>query len=47
MIIISKELSSTVNEELDKNKFKPKVIGKIGKGGTTGIIFNNKKEKIS
>lgn len=47
MILISKELSSTVIDELNKNKFNPKVIGKIGKGGTTGIIFNNKKEKIS
>ncbi|MDQ6724253.1 MAG: hypothetical protein M3Z01_08325, partial [Thermoproteota archaeon] len=46
MILISKDLSSSIIDELNKNKFNPKVIGKIGKSGTTGITFNNKKQQI-
>jgi selenophosphate synthase len=44
IILVSKELSSTVIDELNKNKFNSKVIGKIGKMGTPRITFNNKKE---
>jgi selenophosphate synthase len=44
MILVSKELSSTVIDELNKNKFNPRVIGKIGKRGKTEIIFNNKQK---
>jgi selenophosphate synthase len=44
IIMVSKELSSTVIDELNKNKFNSKVIGKIGKMGTPRITFNNKKE---
>jgi selenophosphate synthase len=46
IILTSKELCSTVIDELNKNKFNPKVIGKIGKSGTTGIIFNNRKQVV-
>lgn len=42
MLLMSKELSSTVIDELNKNKFNPKVIGKIGKIGKIGVSFNNK-----
>jgi hypothetical protein len=44
IIMVSKELSSTVIDELNKNKFNSKVIGKIGKMGNPRITFNNKKE---
>jgi selenophosphate synthase len=44
IILVSKELSSTVIDELNKNKFNSKVIGKVGKMGTPRITFNNKKE---
>ena len=44
IIMVSKEMSSTVIDELNKNKFNSKVIGKIGKMGTPRITFNNKKE---
>jgi selenophosphate synthase len=43
IILVSKELSSTVIDELNKNKFDSKVIGKVGKMGTPRITFNNKK----
>ncbi|MBA3749643.1 MAG: hypothetical protein H0X03_01870 [Nitrosopumilus sp.] len=43
-ILVSKELSSTIIDELNKNKFNPRVIGKIGKRGKRGIIFNNKQK---
>lgn len=42
MLLMSKELSSTVIDELSKNKFNPRVIGKVGKVGKVGITFNNK-----
>jgi selenophosphate synthase len=44
LILISKELCSTIIDELNKNKFDSKVIGRIGKNGTTRITFNNKKQ---
>jgi selenophosphate synthase len=44
MILVSKELSSTVIDELNKSKFNPRVIGRIGKMGATGITFNKKNE---
>jgi hypothetical protein len=44
MILVSKELSSTVIGELNKNKFNPIVIGRVGKMGTPGITFNKNKE---
>ncbi len=43
IILISKDLSSILLDELSKNKFEPKVIGKIGKNGSGKVIFNNKK----
>ncbi len=43
IIIISKDLSSILLDELSKNKFEPKIIGKIGKSGSSRVIFNNKK----
>jgi selenophosphate synthase len=42
MLLMSKELSSTVIDELSKNKFNPRVIGKVGKVGKVGVTFNNK-----
>lgn len=42
IILLSKELAPTVIEVLSKNKFEPKIIGEIGKKGTTKINFNNK-----
>jgi selenophosphate synthase len=44
MILVSKELSSTVIDELNKNKFNPRVIGRVGKMGTPGITFNKNNE---
>jgi selenophosphate synthase len=44
MILVSKELSSTVIDELNKNKFNPRVIGRVEKIGATGITFNKKNE---
>ena len=44
LILVTKELASTVIEELNKNKFEPKIIGKIGKAGTKRINFKNKRE---
>ncbi len=44
MILVSKELSSTVIDELNKNKFNPRVIGRVEKMGATGITFNKKSE---
>ncbi|MGN6350534.1 MAG: hypothetical protein ACTHL3_03625 [Candidatus Nitrosocosmicus sp.] len=44
LIFVSKELAPIVIEELNKNKFESKVIGKIGKKGITKINFNNKKD---
>jgi selenophosphate synthase len=44
LIFVSKELAPVVIEELSKNKFESKVIGKIGKKGITKINFNNKKD---
>jgi selenophosphate synthase len=42
MLLMSKELSSTVIDELNKNRFNPRIIGKIGKIGKIGVTFNNK-----
>ena len=42
MLLMSKELSSAVIDELSKNKFNPRVIGRVGKVGKVGITFNNK-----
>ncbi len=44
IIILSKELSSSVIEGLSKSKFNPEVIGKIGKSGRSGILFNDKEK---
>jgi selenophosphate synthase len=44
LILVTKELASTVIEELNKNKFEPKIIGKIGKARTKRINFKNKRE---
>jgi selenophosphate synthase len=42
IILLSKELAPIVTEELNKNKFESKIIGKIGKKGITKINFNNR-----
>ncbi len=42
MLLMSREISSTVIDELNKNKFNPTVIGKIGKIGKIGVSFNSK-----
>ena len=42
LILVTKELASTVIEELNKNKFEPKIIGKIGKTGTKELILRIK-----
>ncbi len=42
MIIVSKDFAATIMEELSKHKFNPAIVGRIGKPGKAGVIFNNK-----
>lgn len=40
MIIVSKDFATTIMEELSKHKFNPAIVGRIGKPGKAGVIFN-------
>lgn len=42
IIIVSKDLATTILEELSKHKFSPAVIGRVGKPGKPRVNFNNK-----
>ena len=42
MIIVSKDFSTTIMEELSKHKFNPTIVGRIGKPGKAGVSFNKK-----
>ncbi|MBA2267153.1 MAG: hypothetical protein H0W19_02285 [Nitrosopumilus sp.] len=40
MIIVSKDFAAIIMEELSKHKFNPAIVGRIGKPGKAGVIFN-------
>lgn len=46
IIIASKEISTTIIEELSKIRLNPMVIGSVGKSGKTGISFSNNRNKL-